>query len=208
MLRQDRATISSVSQAPTVLERQLAAPPPPSALEAFREARRRFLAGERIEMGALAAGLGVNRVTLYRWVGNRERLLVEVIWSLARPTLDRAWAEATGSGAERILEVSLAFMRAVLDHQRFAAFVHSEPQLALRLLTSADTGFQGRLIGSYESMLREEIDAGRLSTPLPVHELAYMIVRTMESYVYTDLITGDAPNPEKGAMVLRVLLRP
>ena len=41
-----------------------------------------------------------------------------------------------------------------------------------------------------------------------VQELAYMIVRTMESYVYTDLITGEDPNPEKGVMVLRVLLRP
>jgi hypothetical protein len=35
-----------------------------------------------------------------------------------------------------------------------------------------------------------------------------MIVRTMESYVDTDLITGDGPNPEKGATVLRILLRP
>jgi len=207
MLRQARATITSVSHVPTALERQLAAPPP-SALEAFREARRRFLAGERIDMGSLAAGLGVNRVTLYRWVGNRERLLVEVMWSLARPTLDRARAEAHGSGAERIVGVSLAFMRAVLGHPRFAAFVHAEPELALRILTRGDTGLQGRLIGYYETMLREEVDAGRVSTSLPVHELAYMIVRTMESYVYTDLITGEEPNPEKGAMVLRVLLRP
>jgi AcrR family transcriptional regulator len=207
MLRQARATITSVSHAPTALERQLAAPPP-SALEAFREARRRFLAGERIDMGSLAAGLGVNRVTLYRWVGNRERLLVEVIWSLARPTLDRARAEAHGSGAERIVGVSLVFMRAVLGHPRFAAFVHAEPELALRILTRGDTGLQGRLIGYYETMLREEVDAGRVSTSLPVHELAYMIVRTMESYVYTDLITGEEPDPEKGAMVLRVLLRP
>ena len=192
----------------TALERQLAAPAPPSALEAFREARRRFLAGERIEMGALAAGLGVNRVTLYRWVGNRERLLVEVLWSLARPTLEHAWAESAGSGAERVAEVSLRFMRAVLGHERFPAFVHDEPELALRILTRGDTGLQRRLIAHYEAMLREEIQAGRLSTPLPVHELAYMIVRTMESYVYTDLITGEEPNPEKGAMVLRVLLRP
>ncbi|TMD94421.1 MAG: TetR/AcrR family transcriptional regulator [Chloroflexi bacterium] len=159
-------------------------------------------------MGALAAGLGVNRVTLYRWVGNRERLLVEVMWSLARPTLDRAREQAEGSGAERILVVSLAFMRAVLGQPRFAAFVHDEPELALRILTRGDTGLQRRLIGYYESLLREEIDAGRLSTALPVHELAYMIVRTMESYVYTDLITGEDPNPEKGVMVLRVLLRP
>jgi AcrR family transcriptional regulator len=197
-----------VSQAPTALERQLAAPAPPTALEAFREARRCFLAGERIEMGALAAGLGVNRVTLYRWVGNRERLLAEVMWSLARPTLDTAWRECTASGAERILEVSSAFMRAVLGHQRFAAFVHAEPELALRVLTRGDRGLQRRLIAQYETMLREEVDAGRLTTGLPLHELAYMIVRTMESYVYTDLITGGDPDPDKGVLVLRVLLRP
>jgi AcrR family transcriptional regulator len=197
-----------VSQAPTALERQLSAPPPPTALEAFREARRRFLAGERIEMGALAAGLGVNRVTLYRWVGNRERLLAEVMWSLARPTLDTAWRESTASGAERILEVSSAFMRAVLSHQRFAAFVRAEPELALRVLTRGERGLQRRLIAHYETMLREEVDAARLTTGLPLHELAYMIVRTMESYVYTDLITGGDPDPDKGVLVLRVLLRP
>jgi AcrR family transcriptional regulator len=197
-----------VSQAPTALERQLAAPPPPSALEAFREARRRFLAGERIEMGALAAGLGVNRVTLYRWVGNRERLLGEVMWSLAKPTLDRAYQECTASGADRIVAVSSAFMHAVVGHQRFAAFVHAEPELALRVLTRGDRGLQRRLIVHYETMLREEVEAGLLATPLAVHELAYMIVRTMESYVYTDLITGEDPDPEKGILVLRILLRP
>ena len=42
-------------------------------------------------MSALADELGVNRVTLYRWIGSRDRLLVEVIWSLA----------ATGDRRER-----------------------------------------------------------------------------------------------------------
>ncbi len=54
----------------------------PTPLDAFRLARRKFLAAERIDMSALAEELGVNRVTLYRWVGSREQLLVEVIWSL------------------------------------------------------------------------------------------------------------------------------
>ena len=54
-----------------------------TAQDALRLARRGFQAAERIDMSALADELGVNRVTLYRWVGSRERLLVEVIWSLA-----------------------------------------------------------------------------------------------------------------------------
>jgi AcrR family transcriptional regulator len=207
MLRQAAETTSPVTRLPTALERQLAAPPPPSALEAFRAARRRFLAGERIEMGALATDLGVNRVTLYRWVGNRERLLAEIIWSLAKPTLERADEETTERGAERIIRVSSSFVRAVLGHQRFTAFVHAEPELALRVLTRSDAGMQRRLIEYYEVMLREEVEGGRLSTRIPLHELAYVIIRILESYVYTDLITGEDPDPDKATLVLRQLLR-
>ena len=40
-------------------------------------------------MSAMAVELGVNRVTLYRWVGSREQLLVELVWALAERTLRR-----------------------------------------------------------------------------------------------------------------------
>ena len=58
--------------------------------EILRLARRRFVAGERLEMPSLAAELGVNRTTLYRWVGSSEPLPVEVLWSLG----DRAFTHA------------------------------------------------------------------------------------------------------------------
>src|SRR5947207_13651684 len=75
----------------TRLQRQLASPGEFSRstpLDAFRLARRKFLAGERIDMGGLADELGVNRVTLYRWAGSRAQLLVEVVWSVAARTLE------------------------------------------------------------------------------------------------------------------------
>ena len=65
----------------------------PTALDAFLRARKRFQACERVDMSALSEELGVSRVTLYRWVGSRDALLVEVIWSLARRTLDNIEAE-------------------------------------------------------------------------------------------------------------------
>src|SRR4051794_5962256 len=69
----------------TRLQRELSGteePRKPTAIDAFKLARHRFQAAERIDMSAMADELGVNRVTLYRWVGSREQLLVEVIWSL------------------------------------------------------------------------------------------------------------------------------
>src|SRR4051812_10411968 len=93
--------------AATPLRRQLAGEAVgrrPSALDAFLVARRRFVRGERVDMTALAAELGVNRVTLYRWVGSREQLLVEVVWSLARRTLDDLEA-AHRRGKGRVVEI-------------------------------------------------------------------------------------------------------
>ncbi len=53
----------------TVLQRQLRAPPEArdgKILDALASARRRFLTGDRVDVGTLAEALGVNRVTLYR----------------------------------------------------------------------------------------------------------------------------------------------
>src|SRR4051812_22396453 len=75
----------------TRLQRALAeesAPRRSTPLDAFLRARRKSLAAERVDMSALADDRGVNRGTRYRWVGSREQLLVEVIWSLASRTLE------------------------------------------------------------------------------------------------------------------------
>ena len=82
-----------------------------------------------------------------------------------------------------------------------------EGELAMRLLTRHDTDFQPRLIAAIEDILHEESDAGRLSLPVDLHEVAYVIVRLIESYTYLDLITGEAPDARRAEPVLRMLLR-
>src|ERR1700756_2927787 len=84
------------------LSRMVAEQRKPDALDAFPIARRWFTSGRRIEMRELAAELGVNRATLFRWVGSRDDLLAEILWSLAEPTLTIAVDRAPGSGRQRI----------------------------------------------------------------------------------------------------------
>src|SRR5215218_3848813 len=99
---------SATARPRTRLQRALATQAEPrrsTPLDAFLLARRKFLAAERIDMSALAEELGVNRVTLYRWVGSREQLLVEVIWSLGSRTLEKVKARVRAKGAERIVRV-------------------------------------------------------------------------------------------------------
>jgi hypothetical protein len=85
----------------------------PTATDAIRLARRRWLAGERVDMSAMAAELDVNRVTLYRWIGSRETLLVDIVWDLAERTLADVSAQTRGRGPERVVAVVTRFVEAV-----------------------------------------------------------------------------------------------
>jgi AcrR family transcriptional regulator len=179
----------------------------PTPLDAFRLAKRKFLSAERIDMSALAEELGVNRVTLYRWVGSREQLMVEVIWSLASRTLANCDRRTRSRGAERIVKVVTRFLDDVISNEGMRRWLAEEGELAMRLLTRHDTDFQPRLIAAIEALLREETDGGRLDLPVDLHEVAYVIVRLIESYTYLDLITGEQPDARRAEPILHLLLR-
>jgi AcrR family transcriptional regulator len=179
----------------------------PTALDAFLRARKRFLACERIDMSGLAEELGVSRVTLYRWVGSREQLLVEVIWSLARRTLDTIEAEITATGPERLVQIITRFLDDVITNPGMRRWLGEEGESAMRLLTRGEAGFQPRLIDAIHDLLEEETEAGRLDLPVDLREVAYVIVRLIESYTYLDLITGEEPDARRAEPILRLLLR-
>jgi AcrR family transcriptional regulator len=179
----------------------------PTALDAFLRARKRFLACERIDMSSLAEELGVSRVTLYCWVGSREQLLVEVIWSLARRTLDNIEDEVTATGPERLVQVVTRFLEDVITNPGMKRWLGEEGESAMRLLTRGESGFQPRLIDAIHDLLIEETEAGRLDLPVDLREVAYVIVRLIESYTYLDLITGERPDARRAEPILRLLLR-
>jgi AcrR family transcriptional regulator len=178
----------------------------PTALDAFLRARKRFQACERVDMSGLAEELGVSRVTLYRWVGSRDALLVEVIWSLARRTLDNIEEDVEATGSERLVQVVTRFLDDVITNPGMKRWLSEEGESAMRLLTRHETGFQPRLIEAVQDMLQEETDAGRLDLPADLHEVAYVIVRLIESYTYLDLITGEQPDARRAEPILRLLL--
>jgi AcrR family transcriptional regulator len=181
--------------------------PRPTLDDAVRLGRHIFLAGERIDMSAVAEELGINRVTLYRWIGSRDRLLVEVIWSLADRAIAASDRATKARGAERIVQITTMFIDTVIANPGMQSWLAEEGEHAMRLLTRHETDFQPRLIGAIEGLLIQEATAGRLDLPVDLHDLAYVIVRLIESYTYLDLITGE--NPERGTAepILRMLLR-
>jgi AcrR family transcriptional regulator len=171
-------------------------------LDAFRLARNRWLAGERLDIGKLAAELGVGRATVFRWVGTRENLYGQICSALFTKQLERAEAAAKGEGADKLLDILERLLRALSSAAPLRYFVEQDPEFALRVLTSRASTVQSRCV----QQIRELIVALVPEPALPAEELAYIIVRITESFLYRDVLTGDLADIEAAIRAIRVLL--
>lgn len=180
----------------------------PRAGAAFRHARRSFLREDRIDMNLLATELGINRVTLYRWFGRREDLLVRILWSLAHLTLQERGRQLIEHGwtRRRVPEVLSLFVLDVLSTPAMRTFLRTEGDLAMRLLTTSEWGFQNALLDHITGMLDDDVVAAVRSTEEPLADLAFAAVRIIESFVHLKRITGEDPDPDRAHRVLHVLL--
>jgi len=204
------ATIATVGTdaAPSWLSERLADGIHPDAQRAFDAARETFIAGRRIDMTALASALGVDRTSLFRWVGNRDALLGEVLWSLAIPTLVLAEHAAAGlRGAERIAGILTHFVDDLITAEYFRAFLRREPARALRLLTTKESPIQRRYVATADWLVHRDLGREPLGGAIAPADLAYILVRLSESFTYADLISGDVPSAERARVAFRLLLR-
>lgn len=179
----------------------------PAVEDAIAIARRRILGGEAVRMQEIAAELGVTRVTLHRWVGGREDLLGEALWSLAEANFRAAVRRTRTRGGRRVADVVARFVAGVRAEPGMRVFLEREPELALRVLTTKASPVQARSVQALERLLREEAGAGRLDPPLPFGDLAYVIVRITESFLYADLITGEPAADDAAHRAIAALLR-
>lgn len=201
--------LPSDDAAPTRLARALREPKSRRAgpVDLFRLARRQWLKGERVDIGALAGELGIGRATAFRWVGSRELLLGEILWSLCEQLMKQADAAASElSGAARIAAVCARAVQAMVAFGPLRRYVQQEPEAALRLLTSRHGPVQARTIAYVESLLVREAEAGALSPALPVATLAWLIVRVGESFVYSEVISERRPDPADAALAIALLV--
>lgn len=197
------------SSAPSALERALLTGAPAGRAEpqdALRAARQMWLADQRVDMGRLAAELRISRATLYNWVGDRERLMGEVLWSIAARTISHGRRAATGTGAPFIASVVEHYLSELARFEPNRLFVSRDPELALRVLTSQRSPFQQRLIRTLSELIEEQVAAAGYQPPLDPETLAYVIVRIGESFIFNDLITGSEPDLAKAAQACRVVL--
>ncbi|MFD3705394.1 QsdR family transcriptional regulator [Nocardia sp. NPDC058658] len=89
-------------------------------------------------MNTVAAHLNIGRSTLYRWVGDREKLIDHAILECITEIWVDARRTARGDGLERVLDAADRFMHGCIAYEPLTSFARREPNLAQRVLLDPD----------------------------------------------------------------------
>jgi AcrR family transcriptional regulator len=151
---------------------------------------RRFAAGERIDVRAIAHETGVARATLYRWFGDRESLIGEAIVRMAAALFAEADRLADGHGGPGLLAAFDQTSRALAAEPALRRFLEHDRDVALRILTSSGGVVQPAFVRVASALIRREADAGRFHPTVDPDTLAYAVVRLTEAFLYNDAAVG------------------
>src|SRR5690349_17972746 len=127
----------------------------PSREDVLALATDRFLHRQRIDLRGLSQDLGVGRTTLYRWFGDREQLLGEVVGDLNEQAWQAVRAERPEPGMRGLLGAVDRFAEVTTSFGPALHFVRTEPGMAMRVLMDPD----GRVRSDMVGRIRDELAA-------------------------------------------------
>ena len=175
-------------------------------LHALRLGRQRWFEGKRINMGAMSETLGVNRATLFRWVGGRDLFTGEIIWSFYQELLDDTLGSTTGEGPDYVVSVCEQLLRKVMNSEALYRFIRQDPEYGIRILASKTSPFQARSVNAIRELIRDESRKTGWTPPINPDDLAFLVVRVGESFLYGDVVSGQRTEIAQTTMAVRLLL--
>lgn len=174
---------------------------------AFARAREMFRSGEKLDMGRLAGELGVARATLYRWTGDRNRLLGDIAWSEMHSLFAHIDEITPGAGVQRLERMAGVFLDAMADNSSLDAFLALEGPAGVRLFTAPTGRLRRRIIAAVTELIDREVDAGHYRPPDDPRILAEGVVSIGERFLYHAGEPAISPDPESAKRIIGLLLR-
>jgi AcrR family transcriptional regulator len=174
---------------------------------AFGRALEMFRAGERIDMVAIANDLGIARTTLYRWTGDRDRLLSDLVWSELSSLLAFLVERSAGKrGIARITGVADQFLTAIADGG-LQPFLAAEGERGLRLVTALEGGVRPRLVTTVAAYIEAEEEGGYYRPPDTPEVLADVLVSLGERFLHHGGDPTMNPDPDTARRAIALILR-
>jgi AcrR family transcriptional regulator len=178
----------------------------PTPAAAFARARVLFQTGERLDMGRLADELGVARTTLYRWTGDRDRLLADVLWAETKWVLDGLALEARDYAWPHAERIAVGFIDVLCSAEPVRSFLRSEGQRALLTLTVPSSTYRTRLLEAVTGILEDDITHGYKPPETP-RLLADTVISMTERFLHNGGEPDANPSPEMAKRAIALLLR-
>jgi AcrR family transcriptional regulator len=178
----------------------------PTPAAAFERAREVIRSGARLDMAALAADLGISRPTLYRWTGDRERLLADVSWAEVEQILLYFDRRTKGEGVGHIERLAYDFLTGLANNEALHAFLANEGDNGLRLMTAPSGHIRPRLVAAVRDIIEREMTRG-YRPPAEPQLLADGIVALGERWLYHGGDPAMNPDPATARQVIELLLR-
>lgn len=181
-----------------------ASPQRPTRDDVIDLAHSWFRDGRRVDVQQLSRELGIGRATIYRWYAGREVIIGEVVWRIVAEALRRVEdREGYPSTVEQFVHNFGEMATAVRGYRPLSRFVSDDPEYALRVLSTRYSVVQGRLIEWNVERLQAIPEIG---PHVDITALAYAIVRVGESFIWSDMITGQPPAPKQATAMVALLL--
>jgi AcrR family transcriptional regulator len=179
-----------VSAADTAVSTRPGRPAAATRDEVLALAAERYLAGERIDVQAIAAQLGLGRATVYRWFGSREELIGEVVAREGEALIRRSRRGVRGRGPTALLETFDRINHALAAATALRSLFEQEREAATRIVTSSAGIVHPRMVAAIEELVREEAERDGWKPSSDPETLAYAIVRLAEGFLYSDVGVG------------------
>lgn len=177
--------------------------------DVFAAAKRIYLTGNRLDMHHLASRLGIARATLYRWAGDRDRLLADVIWSTVDDVLREARSKLVdgASGVERIVTVLNSLLETIANSTALRALLERDGQAGLKLITSPEGGVHGRVVEAISALIQDEAAGTGYRPPATPDTLAESWITVAEHFLYSNFVSEFRPELGKAKEATRLLFR-
>ncbi|GAB2509925.1 QsdR family transcriptional regulator [Nocardia heshunensis] len=165
-----------------------------------------FLSGNRLDVNAIAAQLGVGRASIYRWFGSRDGLLGAAVARQLEKTVAHADRRSRGTGGERLTAVLNRTIDLLVVNDALRSYFDNESTAALRLITRGDGIVHQSAVALVERFI-ERAEAEGYCPPIERDTLAYALVRLWEAFLYNDAVAGFRGDVERLRQVQTALLR-
>lgn len=152
-------------------------------------------------MAALASRLGVGRSTLYRWVGDREALMDQIIDATTIKISRSAVRRIRGEGLDRVASAVRVYLQATTRYEPLRHLAQREPNLALNVFMDPTGVFATHTREALRRQITEDLP--HVSVPDDVIDV---LNTTNLALMWASIAGGYEPRIDRAVAVLRTVV--